>query len=770
MEPSHSPWRAQVLVHRDNNSHKPRMVVDYSRTINKYTSLDAYPLPRIDDMALEVSKLKFYSTFDLKSAYHQIPILESDRIFTAFEADGELLQFTRIPFGVTNGVAAFQRTIDSIIKRHNLKGTFAYMDNITVGGETQAEHDYNVQKFLEIIHLYSMTLNHDKSIKGVTELAMLGYLISYMQVKPDPERLKPLLNLPIPADIKSLRRAMGMFAYYSQWIPKFSEKMSTLSGEKVFPLCEKAIESFKRVKQDIADAAISCPNDTDKLILETDASNVALSASLTQNGRPVAFFSRTIRQHELKHPPIEKEAAAIVEACRKWRHYLLGRRFLLITDQEAVSFIFDYTKHGKTKNDKIMRWRIEMSCFDYDIKYRPGVDNVTADCLTRASCSSISSSLDRLKFMHDEMCHPGVTRLSHFIRSRNLPYSVEDIKKVISACRVCSELKPRFFKPINPPLIKATQPMERLGLDFKGPLPSATQNKYLLVIVDEYSWFPFGFPCKDMTSSAVIKHLTELFSLFGITSYVHSDNGPSLISDELRDYLVTNGIAYSNSTRYNPCGNGQVERYNKTLWKSIQLAAKSKGVDEKYWEHFLGSALHSIRSLLCTSTNTTPHERFLSFTRRTMTGHALPTWLLNQGKVLMKVHAKKSKYDPDVEEVQLVDVNPNYAHVKTLTGKDLTVSLRDLSPLPVSDSLPDEALPCSTEDHPDVSSDNRNPPCPPIATPPLTQTDISTPSTSTVEESVKSQQPCSIEMPVSSERRVSSRSNKGVPPVRFEAS
>ena len=116
VEPSHSPWRAQVLVHRDNGAHKPRMVVDYSRTINKYTSLDAYPLPRIDDMALEVSKLKYYSTFDLKSAYHQIPILEADRIFTAFEADGELLQFTRIPFGVTNGVAAFQRTIDSIIK------------------------------------------------------------------------------------------------------------------------------------------------------------------------------------------------------------------------------------------------------------------------------------------------------------------------------------------------------------------------------------------------------------------------------------------------------------------------------------------------------------------------------------------------------------------------------------------------------------------------------------------------------------------------------
>ena len=558
------------------------------------------------------------------------------------------------------------------------------MDNITVGGKTQAEHDYNVQKFLEIVYKYSLTLNHDKSIKSVTELAMLGYLISYMQVKPDPERMQPLLSLPVPSDIKSLRRAMGMFAYYSQWIPNFSAKMGTLSGQKVFPLPQVSVEAFEQLKSDIASSAISCPNDTDRLILETDASDMALSASLSQNGRPVAFFSRKVHQHEVKHPPIEKEAAAIVEACRKWRHYLSGRNFLLITDQQAVSFIFDYSKYGKTKNDKIMRWRIEMSCFDYDIKYRPGVENVTADCLTRASYSSVTSSLDKLKFMHEEMCHPGVTRLSHFVRARNLPYSVDDIKKVISSCRVCAELKPRFFKPTNPPLIKSTQPMERLGIDFKGPLPSVTQNKYLLVIVDEYSRFPFGFPCKDMTSAVVIKHLTELFSLFGITSYVHSDNGPSFVSDELRDYLVSNGIAYSNSTRYNPRGNGQVERYNKTLWKSIQLAAKSKGVDDKHWELVLGSALHSIRTLLCTSTNQTPHERFLSFTRRTMTGHALPSWLLNQGKVLMKVHAKKSKYDADVEEVELINVNPTYAHVKTAIGKDLTVSLRDLSPLPTS--------------------------------------------------------------------------------------
>ena len=102
------------------------MVIDYSRTINKYTYLDAYPLPKMDDIALKVSQYRVYSTFDLKSAYHQIPIKESDRPFTAFEADGMLFQFCVLPFGVTNGVAKFQRTMDDLssnqrrkIKRHS---------------------------------------------------------------------------------------------------------------------------------------------------------------------------------------------------------------------------------------------------------------------------------------------------------------------------------------------------------------------------------------------------------------------------------------------------------------------------------------------------------------------------------------------------------------------------------------------------------------------------------------------------------------------------
>ena len=152
-----------------NERHRKRLVVDYSRTINRFPRLDAYPLPRIDDLATELSNHKYYSSLDLKSAYHQIPIREEDKPYTAFEANVKLYQFRRVPFGVTNGVACFQRTVDNIIKQHNLHGTYAYEDNIVVAGKTQQEHDENLVRFQEAARIYNLTFN-ETTIKGITNL------------------------------------------------------------------------------------------------------------------------------------------------------------------------------------------------------------------------------------------------------------------------------------------------------------------------------------------------------------------------------------------------------------------------------------------------------------------------------------------------------------------------------------------------------------------------------------------------------------------------
>ncbi|GFO16016.1 retrovirus-related pol polyprotein from transposon 17.6 [Plakobranchus ocellatus] len=170
---------------------------------------------------------------------------------------------------------------------------------------------------------------------------MLGYLVSKGHIQPDPDRLKPLRDLNEPHNAKSKQRVIGMFAYYyySSWIPKFSDKVQPLVKNNIFPLPQEVKESFELLKKEIEMAAVTTIDHESPLVVETDASDIAIAATLNQNGRPVAFFSRTLNQSERKHSSVEKEAYAIVEALRKWRHYLIGRHFQLVTDQKSVAFM-----------------------------------------------------------------------------------------------------------------------------------------------------------------------------------------------------------------------------------------------------------------------------------------------------------------------------------------------------------------------------------------------------------------------------------------------
>jgi len=159
------------------------------------------------------------------------------------------------------------------------------------------------------------------------------------------------------------------------------------------------------------------------------------------------------------------------------------------------------------------------------------------------------------------------------------------------------------------------------------------------------------------------------------------------MSAELRKFLVSRNVATSRTTPYHPDGNSQCERLNSTLWKTVKLMLHSRGLHEEQWDQVLRDALHAIRSLLCTATNQTPHERFLSFERRSMLGSSLPAWLLTPGKVLLKRYVR-SKSDPLVDPVQLLSANHNFAFIRHADGRESSVSTRDLAPCPTHSPNP----------------------------------------------------------------------------------
>ena len=129
-----------------------------------------------------------------------------------------------------------------------------------------------------------------------------------------------------------------------------------------------------------------------------------------------------------------------------------------------------------------MRWRTELSQIDFEIVYRAGKFNMTPNTISRVYCASVT--LNYLHEIHCALCHPDVTRMYHYVKTKNLPYLLDEIQKMTASCRVCAEVKLRFHKPQETHLIKATQPMERLSLDFEGPIAGCTRNRYMLTVVD----------------------------------------------------------------------------------------------------------------------------------------------------------------------------------------------------------------------------------------------------------------------------------------------
>jgi len=328
----------------------------------------------------------------------------------------------------------------------------------------------------------------------------------------------------------------------------------------------------------------------------------------TSGGIYVALFNKC----ERNYPAVEKEATAIIEAVRKWAHFLKGRTFILVTDQRSVSFMFDKMNHDKIKNSKILMWRLELSQFHHEIRHKPGVENVASDAFSRI-CAALNTS-NSLAALHASLGHPGYVRLYHFIRARNLPFTSNKTKAVCSKCQVCAEIKPRFYRREPASLIKATNAWDRLSTDFKGPVKGP--KPYLLVVIDEYSRFPFAFPCKKMTAEVVADCLSTLFSVFGFPTYIHSDRGTAFVIRELKSFLSVRGIATSYSSPYHPEGNSLCERANQTIWKTVRLLLRSNDLAEDQWELVLPTALHAIRSLQCTATNQTPHERLFSYSPR----------------------------------------------------------------------------------------------------------------------------------------------------------
>lgn len=402
IEESQSDWSSPiVLVPKPDGSW--RFCNDF-RQLNKVTKFDTYPMPRIDELIDRLGTARYMTTLDLTKGYWQIPLAESAKEKTAFVTPDGAFQYKRMPFGLQNAPATFQRKMDKILRPHQ-KYAAAYLDDVIIHSTDWVSHLPKVQAVLDSIREAGFTANPKKCTIGQEEAKYLGYTIGRGVIKPQVNKVEAIQSWPRPNSKKQVRAFLGIAGYYRRFIPHFASQAVPLTNltkgkESVMvkwsPEAEAAFQSLKTAL--CSQPVLYSPDFSKDFVVQTDASDVGLGAVLSQvwNGEehPVIYLSRKLKSHEVNYATIEKECLAVKWALDSLRYYLLGRHFDLVTDHAPLKWM----AQNKETNRRINRWFLALQEFNFTVKHRPGVKMGNVDALSRVhACLTACVPTPRLK-------------------------------------------------------------------------------------------------------------------------------------------------------------------------------------------------------------------------------------------------------------------------------------------------------------------------------------------------------------------------------------
>lgn len=388
IEPGSGPWASNPVIVQKKNG-KYRLCIDY-RPLNKVSVVDSYPMPRIDDILACLARAKYISIFDLSAGFHHLKIVHSDRPKTAFNTPWGLWQFRRLPFGVVNGPAQFMRAVDEILGEYKWNFVLAFIDDLIVYSETLEDHIKHLNLLLARLKEQHVNLNPEKVQFFKNKVKYLGFVIEDGKVSPDPDKLKALEGYLQPWNVKDIQRFLGFAGYYRQFIQDFSKiakpLTSLLKKGTNFDWTDNCQESFDTLRVELLNVqALKLPDLNKEFIIQTDAADGGIGYVLLQeeNGVrfPVYFGSRTLNQAERNYSVTEKECLSIVEAVKKFKQYIEFSHFTIETDHQALSWLMKL----KEPAGRLARWALQLQGLKFDVKYKAGKLNRTADALSRAA-------------------------------------------------------------------------------------------------------------------------------------------------------------------------------------------------------------------------------------------------------------------------------------------------------------------------------------------------------------------------------------------------
>lgn len=391
VEGSASPWCFPVVQVSKKDGTK-KLAVDF-RKLNQIAKMDRFPLPHLDSLLDRLSGAKVFSTLDLAAAYWNIPLDDSSKEKTAFQADNKLFQFTVMPYGLSAAPATMQRLLVNLIGELNL---LPYLDDIIVPTKSISEQLELLESTFSRISEANLKLKPSKCFFGHSSVNYLGYRVSEGKLAPNPEKIDLIRNFPIPIDQKSLQKFLGVCQFYSRFVKNFSELALNLfqlqnCPKSKFFWSEECTKDFLRIKEAFTESLYLCqPDFNSPFKMDIDASAHSLGAVLYQNEDvPIAFASRKLSGSEKNYSTTDREFLALVWAVKHFRPYVYGnQKFEVFTDHKPLI----HMRKTKPNNGRQARWQMTLEEYNFDLNYKKGETNIVADCLSRIDTGEDNSA------------------------------------------------------------------------------------------------------------------------------------------------------------------------------------------------------------------------------------------------------------------------------------------------------------------------------------------------------------------------------------------
>ena len=538
---------------------------------------------------------------------------------------------------------------------------YVYIDDVIVFSNSLQEHVQHLNAVLERMNRFGLVTQEKKCSFFVSKIHYLGLEFDEHGYRPLPKLIPKITDYPKPKDRRGVQKFLGLINYYRTHVPKLAE-----IAHPLYDLLKKGIkfnwtnqhqEAFDTLLKILSHRLTLVPlQPNGKLVLQTDASNIACGAVLLQDSAPVEFFSRKFNTAEQRYSTFEREATALVSAILHFRPILQGRYFEVQTDHRPLL----KWKTRPPSSERQARLLVKIQDLDFDVTYVPGESNNLADLLSRPPGQSMSSfqalhnelnvNAVQLSFLTEELRdeqteeflestgidpehireiegfhytdHTGRLRLlvppkfqndviklvhdtGHFGRKRTIKLVAynywwktltKDCRNYVKYCMLCQQYKPTPKPPREYISFPETSRFRTVHIDLVGPFKrTARGNTSLLTMMDRCSRWIEAYPMQSTTAFACArKFISEWISRFGVPGRIISDRGPQF--ESLLFNIVCNqlGIKHNRTTAWHPETNGILERAHSTLKNSLRCLCQ-----QVYdWDDALPMALLAMRTAI----------------------------------------------------------------------------------------------------------------------------------------------------------------------------